>query len=317
VVEVLVVVPAGANADALLNAALQDQGARRLNSSRFATLGFIWPTAGIENGPAIYQEYNPAGEPAAASGAFSSAWGTWNGLAGSSVDFQQGSNTTRCPSLVRECPGKQSYDGNNDVGWLSIKGCCTLGVTWFGVGPEGNEADMALNSGFTWVDDANDAGNDPDFDAQTVFLHELGHVLGLDHSSLLDAVMYATYQGGRRVLDQDDERGAVLLYPNTDNDVGTIGGIVSGPNGPIAGATVSVGTTPLSAITNASGVYSVDGVPDIGSYSLTVSASGFETINTGEIYQVPDGSADISMTPSSGDGDGECVPKGRFGFNCP
>ncbi|PIN12574.1 Stromelysin 1 [Handroanthus impetiginosus] len=51
------------------------------------------------------------------------------------------------------------------------------------------------------------------FDLQTVGLHELGHVLGLGHSSDTSAAMYAYSDPGiRKVLAQDDIAGIRALY---------------------------------------------------------------------------------------------------------
>lgn len=54
--------------------------------------------------------------------------------------------------------------------------------------------------------------NGSSFDLETVALHEIGHLIGLKHSTNPDAVMYASYQGLRRVLTQDDIDGATRLY---------------------------------------------------------------------------------------------------------
>src|SRR5215218_7111499 len=60
-------------------------------------------------------------------------------------DIGYGGGTTRCPSLVQECPGAQFNDPYNDVGWLALGGT-TLGVTWYTTSDP--EADMALNTRF-------------------------------------------------------------------------------------------------------------------------------------------------------------------------
>ena len=56
--------------------------------------------------------------------------------------------TTRCPSLVRECPGAQRNDRFNDVGWAQLQNG-TLGVTWSTSGTD--EADMAINTRYAWT----------------------------------------------------------------------------------------------------------------------------------------------------------------------
>ncbi|KAJ1390447.1 PGBD-like superfamily [Sesbania bispinosa] len=49
-------------------------------------------------------------------------------------------------------------------------------------------------------------------DLETVALHEMGHLIGLGHSSNPDSVMYPTYGGVRRNLKQDDIDGIRALY---------------------------------------------------------------------------------------------------------
>jgi hypothetical protein len=49
-------------------------------------------------------------------------------------------------------------------------------------------------------------------DLRTVATHEIGHALGLCHSSVSGAVMWPSYEGERRVLTQDDIDGIQALY---------------------------------------------------------------------------------------------------------
>lgn len=58
-----------------------------------------------------------------------------------------------------------------------------------------------------------DAENWASTDLQTVALHEIGHTLGLDHSAIIQAVMYATYSGIRRSLNEDDIAGIKSFTP--------------------------------------------------------------------------------------------------------
>jgi peptidoglycan hydrolase-like protein with peptidoglycan-binding domain len=74
--------------------------------------------------------------------------------------------------------------------------------SWSGLG-----GDVHFDDAETWRD--NGSGG---YDLPTVALHELGHALGLAHSSNSSAVMYAYYSGLRRDLTQDDIHGIISIY---------------------------------------------------------------------------------------------------------
>ena len=107
---------------------------------------------------------------------------------------------------MRETPGRQTFDGENTVAWMDLKGRNTLAVTWSGTSGGVPEADVAMNTDFDWFT------NGSDIDAETVFLHELGHVIGIGHSVVSGAVMEAVYAGVRQGLDPDDEAAVLALY---------------------------------------------------------------------------------------------------------
>jgi MYXO-CTERM domain-containing protein len=106
----------------------------------------------------------------------------------------------------------------------------TIGVTTpvWRVGGFYIDADIQFNNvGFTW----NTTGRGG-VDAQSIATHEQGHFLGLDHTAVRGAVMFASYGGGvLRTLSSDDIAGVCALYPS--------GGPV-----PDAGAPVDAGVTP-------------------------------------------------------------------------
>ena len=308
IVHVTVAVPPGQSENDVTENALRGQGARPLQPAEFKTSGLVWDQFFNDTlaDDQVLQNYNSAGEPVAASPSLTNSENTWSGVTTSTFQFASGA-TTRCPSLVKECPGAQTFDGFNDVGWAAISGCCTLAVTWYGTSID--EADMALNTRFQWSTNGGSG-----YDIETVMLHENGHVLGLDHSTASGSVMQATYATVRRSLGEDDERGVTYLYPEP-SDVGSISGTVtsSSSGSPIAGATISIPNFPNSATTDASGVYSFDGVPDIGSYSITASAQGYTSATQDNVI-VPTSGLDFILQGQSGGGGG-CVPKGK-GYNC-
>ncbi len=77
--------------------------------------------------------------------------------------------------------------------------------------------DVHYDDDETWTDDLRDSSQQP-IDLQTVALHELGHSLGLKHSSIQDAIMYTYYGGSHRELHDDDIQGIQNIYGEGDDD---------------------------------------------------------------------------------------------------
>jgi len=208
-VEVLVAVPAGASARAAGDRALAAQGAARAKvkpqppqSQGFTFTGLFWDVL------PVVQNYNAAGERVSgARTALTNTYGDWSSVSGSRYRITSGGTTTRCPSLVKECPGAQRNDGANDVGWAQLANG-TLGVTWSTSGTD--EADMAINTRYAWSTGC--VARPGAYDLESVYLHENGHVAGLGHSTDVNAVMYPSYQTARCVLAQDDKNGIAALY---------------------------------------------------------------------------------------------------------
>lgn len=102
------------------------------------------------------------------------------------------------------------------------------------------DADIQFNAvGFRWG-----TGTGGTVDTQSIAVHEEGHFLGLDHTSVRGAVMFPSYSGGQvRNLSSDDQAGVCFLYP-------------SGTSSPDAGAPADSGTSPgggdVGAVCNAS-----------------------------------------------------------------
>ncbi len=84
--------------------------------------------------------------------------------------------------------------------------------------------DMHVDRDRIWLDDPNDTNprNSLDYDLYTVLLHEMGHALGLGHSSSPEAVMFGSYSGGRRELTNDDIQGIQAVYGPSVPEPGTL-----------------------------------------------------------------------------------------------
>ena len=90
----------------------------------------------------------------------------------------------------------------------------TTGLVWNGLGWSNTiyEADIDINTSYPWV---NGSTNNT-FDVGNSFTHELGHLLGLDHSDVSDATTWATIpwtgEISKRSLSTDDINGAKDIY---------------------------------------------------------------------------------------------------------
>lgn len=104
------------------------------------------------------------------------------------------------------------------------------------------DADIQYNAvGFRW----STTGTNNTVDTQSIATHENGHFLGLDHTPITRAVMFASYPGGaRRALDADDTAGVCALYPSGQAvpDAGT----PPQPDDPCAQFTSCAGCTPVN-----------------------------------------------------------------------
>ena len=71
--------------------------------------------------------------------------------------------------------------------------------------------DMHFDDFEDWTDLAR-ANGLPPIDLESVALHEIGHSLGLNHTTVANSVMLAIYNGSRRALGSDDIAGIRSIY---------------------------------------------------------------------------------------------------------
>lgn len=148
------------------------------------------------------------------------------------------------------------------------------------------EADIALNPAETFSSD----GTAGTYDLESTFTHEVGHLLGLEHSAVMGASMqprqakngvYSLPATTQRTLSADDIAGARSLYGSAA-ETGSISGkllLNRGAATSTAGLTVfaeefGTGKVVAGAIASASGDYQIGGLAP-GSYRLIAqSANG-------------------------------------------
>jgi len=110
------------------------------------------------------------------------------------------------------------------------------------------------------------------FDVQSVATHEIGHLLGLDHSGIAHTVMYpfgdTSSTGVQTTLAVDDAAGIGFTYPAAAfaSTTGTISGQVTmGVSGIFASHVVAIdaatGDAVIDGLTNPDGTYKLIGLP--------------------------------------------------------
>ncbi len=232
----------GAEALRSFDAAAQPLADGETVTTPFKTTGVVW-----ENLPVVanYNDSKAAtgsGTKSSRKGALQTSMETWNAVPTSLFAFDYGTDTSRCPSLADPCPGSRKFDDKNDIGWLALTDKRVLGVTISGT--RRDEFDMIINSkAGKWYSGAEDGIKSGYFDLDTVFLHELGHALGLDHTSNPESIMYPSYLGLRRALMLDDVFGVTWLYPDQGGSAPVEGAPPPAPVGTPAAPAFLAGTT--------------------------------------------------------------------------
>lgn len=178
-------------------------------------------------------------------------------------------NTDHINTVCFTCTGDFSKDSS------------TLAITMTSTDNSGalTDADIAFNPGRNFSTD--NSGNQ---DLETVAVHEIGHFFGLAHSGVVRAVMFPFAPSLERTLGYDDVAAISVLYPGVMTvPVQTISGTVRLNGAGVFGAHVyaesqtnalpfpfcatptssnCVRKTPISALTDSNGNYTIQGVPN-------------------------------------------------------
>lgn len=185
------------------------------------------------------------------------AFAEWTTIPGTSISFASA-------GIVDGA--KVGEDGRNTVsvtdGLFAGQNFIALTTNWYDETAHVKEADIQLDPAVL----ANS------YNLQQVVEHEVGHLLGLDHSAVLSSMMYPFVgRGGVASLDSDDKIAIANMYPKNDPGGATLQGRVFGDSGAIFAAEVvalnDAGEPVATALTNANGEFEMRGVPT-GTYRL-------------------------------------------------
>jgi matrixin/alpha-galactosidase-like protein len=165
----------------------------------YATYG-SWTT-----NPVVYY-INPQNldvSPDAAEAAVQVAADAWNTQGGANFSWVYGGRVTDTAT---------GYDHRNVVVFRPATNDSALATTyWWTIGPQIVDADVIFwDSAYTFSTDPCNGG----YNIADIATHELGHALGLLHSSVGSATMYFMYSwcGDWRILDPDDVTAIQALY---------------------------------------------------------------------------------------------------------
>jgi len=171
--------------------------------AEFVATGGRWPTRNLRY---AFQETGadlPAPEVRQAIHQAFSTWAGWTGLSFREVPMASGPEI-----IIRFVAGNHGdnfpFDGVSGI----------LAHAFFPPVPPNSpqpiQGDTHFDEAETWtINVPTGAGQ---IDLTTVAIHEFGHALGLNHSSVVGSVMEPFYAGPRRVLHGDDIAGIISIY---------------------------------------------------------------------------------------------------------
>jgi hypothetical protein len=152
---------------------------------------------------------------AAAVAALQAGMDVWNTQAGTSFRYQYGGTATDTAT---------AYDNRNVIMFRNASNGSTIASTysWWTSNNELVDSDIVFwDGGFTFFTGSSGCGGVSNAAyIEDIAAHELGHALGLNHSSSTDATMYPSYSYCSmefRSLAADDINGAKALYPTVSN----------------------------------------------------------------------------------------------------
>ena len=203
-----------------------------------------------------------------------SAFAQWQAIPGIRVKFEEGTPVTGVKDV-------DANDFQNTVVWLPGDRFINQGHTYFSDGLAGvtvltgsqtdetiAEADIVLNSNRQWTTELNPQSVEGT-SLEAVALHEIGHLLGLNHSPLGGATLFFQTPGGHTSalgLSTDDTGAALSLYGDaaTLKSRATLSGGVKMGGVPVLGAIVTVedasGLVLSATATHADGGYQLPGL---------------------------------------------------------
>ena len=206
---------------------------------------------------------------------------SWNDVSGTTMTLVEDSTPVSQARTDWASTGVHliNFDESNESSFFpSGSGIVAITPVWFFSNGSISDADILFNgSQFTFTTDASSSA----MDVEDVVTHELGHLLGLDHSGIAGATMYPFVSGNvtaHRSLSGDEANGMRDAYPSgaSASLTGSIKRLSDGTAVPGAWVVArdANGRTSGAALADASGNFSILG---LGAGTYTVYASPLDS----------------------------------------
>ncbi len=145
-------------------------------------------------------------------------------------------------------PSGQGAYQQGDPGMGDIRfGAYSLGSSYLGMGYQPPPANNYSIAGDIDLNDQQSYNIGKTYDLETVAMHEIGHALGLDHTTTPGAVMWPYYTTTHTTLTADDIAGVQAIYGPRAPDVYNQGGASDGSFATAANLTSLIDPTALTA----------------------------------------------------------------------
>ncbi|MEW6127080.1 MAG: putative Ig domain-containing protein, partial [Acidobacteriota bacterium] len=231
----------------------------------------------IYDGQPVSFLINPTGAPTSSSvNDVESAMNAWSVISGSALRVVNGGTTGNCTSgfqnviVFNNCDGRWSPSGGSCQGTLALGGLNWIpgstrvinGVTF-----------VQATGGFISFNPYAACYSGDHCNLQEIATHELGHALGLGHSSVFSATMYAIahFDGRCASVMQDDMDAMRFIYPATSGGGGPLSIVTTSP---LANATTGQAYSQTLVASGGTAPYTWSLVSGSLPAGLTLSSSG-------------------------------------------